>query len=143
MNLREQVIKLAHDNPGRIRNALLPILKRNAGIDPMEEFERAVSNVESKLLREGFRRKTQLLSSGGVDDAFGVWDWERGTARIQVELLSPGPRGKFGVFFIASKDRRVKERFKSGPSSISGFQRAVGEAMMAATEWVSKFEALA
>ena len=26
--LRDQVIKLAHDNPGRIRNALLPILKK-------------------------------------------------------------------------------------------------------------------
>jgi hypothetical protein len=105
-----------------------------------DEFSQAYANVDSKLLRDGFRRSNQLLSSGHVEDAHGAWEWKSGSAEIKIQLMGQDPQGKFWVFFSAAKDHRVKERFEASPKSIRGFRKAVGDAMMAATEWVAKFQ---
>jgi len=46
--LRDDLIKLAHDNPGRIRNALLPILKKASSGDLPSKLKDALQKAKAK-----------------------------------------------------------------------------------------------
>lgn len=105
------------------------------------DYGRTIRDMDRRLLGMGFRRSQQLLSSGGSEDVHGDWEWGDNSTHIKVETNSSAgdPRGEFWVYFVATQNNRVKERFESKPRTERGFAKATREAMEAAAEWVATF----
>ena len=134
-NLRSKMIRLAASMPkgSSERKALLNVLTSTNTAD----FDRIYRELEQNLLRVGFRRGQQALSSGGSEDAFGSWQWGDRKTYIHVQISSAegDPRGQFWVYFMAAQNNRVKERFEAKPKSMDGFRKAVSDALETAEEW--------
>ena len=64
MPLRDDIIKLAHDNPGEIRDALLPILAKQAG------------NIPPRFLSTVRRKADQLFRPMGFEFEVETQSWD-------------------------------------------------------------------
>ena len=101
MNLREQVLKLAHAKP-EMREHLLPMIKQAAGgtlkdavLVGIESYAKKLGSVLSKLVerKHGMRSSRVLIEHPGSQPYVNVrlnWEYKNNTLSIDVAILPEG-----------------------------------------------------
>jgi hypothetical protein len=103
VTLRDQVTKLAYDNPGEIRDALLPLLKtasvklRKPTTDELREIRALARSIGSK---HGIKPSVRSPSKGSVSDVVLVQTYpDPPTADYRIELIEALMKRGYDLMF--------------------------------------------